>query len=263
MRFASLNIVFSVAGIAMCGQPIFGQVAAALPENTTIPIAFTRSIDANHVHAGDAVQARTTQTVNLGNGRIIHSGAQVIGHVVSNVPFTFDRTPYAKQKESHLSIHFDSVSDHGQATPLNVYIRAIADPITVADAERPSSLDDTLTTYTQIGGDQRYASQDEIVSRTGDVVAYQRHGGVVAHLIASFGNSSDGCDGSDTEQPVAVFSASACGLYGFTDVTMVQNGRRTSDGTFVLASHRGSPTIWAHSQALLEVTTPNTSVAAR
>ena len=49
----------------------------------------------------------------------------------------------------------------------------------------PSNMDSLLKTVTQIGGDQLNPSESEVVDRTGDVVAYNRHGGVYAHLIAN------------------------------------------------------------------------------
>ena len=253
--------VFALSGAS--GQLPSHNSLESLSVTTTIPVAFTKNIDADHAHAGDPVVVKTTQVVKLGNGQVIPAGAEVIGHVVATSPFIFDRTPYARQKQAQLAIHFDSIVNHGQQLQVSVYVRAMADPIASWEAVEPPSADDTLVTLTQVGGDQLTPSQSEVLSRDGDVVAYQRHGGVFAHLIASRGNSPDGCDSTDTEQSMKIFSASACGLYGFTDVSLVESGRRNATGTFVLQSRRSAPKIWKHSNALLEVISPTISVAGR
>jgi hypothetical protein len=159
---------------------------ASLSPRTTLPISFTRSIDANHVHAGDAISAKLTQPVHLANGQVIPAGARVAGHVVTANGFAFDSTPYAKQKQSALSIHFDSVDGYGVHLPLNVYVRAMADPITAWDARRPKPSDeDPLGTTQQIGGDLVTPSQSGVMSQDGDIVGYQRHGGIYARMFCS------------------------------------------------------------------------------
>ncbi len=231
------------------------QVAAdALSPKTTLPIVFTDSLDANHVHVGDVVRARTTQAVSLSGGKMLRSGAVITGHVVAATPFVFDKTPYAKQQPSNLSIHFDTVSAGGLTLPLNVYVRAIADPITSWDARKPKPSDeDSLATVTQIGGDLLVPSQKEVLSREGDVVGYNRRDGVHAHLIAAPGNSPSGCDASDTEEPMGLFAASACGIYGFADTRLQQTGRVGEPSMLVLTSNRHAPKIWKNSTALIEI----------
>jgi hypothetical protein len=225
-----------------------------LSPGTTLPIQFERSVDTNHVHAGDAISAKTTQQVRLANEQMLPAGAQVAGHVVAARAVAFDKTPYAKQQASTLAIHFDSIESKGKTLPLHVYVRAMADPITVWDAQRPKSTDlDPLSTTTQIGGDQVVPSQSEVTSPDGDTVGYRRWGGVYAHLISASGNGPEDCDASDTEQSMGLFSASACGLYGYTDVTLLSTGKTGDISTLVLASRRRSAKIWVRSDALLEV----------
>jgi hypothetical protein len=226
----------------------------SLSPGTTLPIQFEKALDPSHIHAGDAIAARTAQNVRLANGQILPAGAHVNGQVVFASAFVFDKTPYAKQKASTLAIRFDSIESKGEMLPLNVYVRAMADPLAVWDAQRPKSTDlDTLGTTTQIGGDQVVPSQREVVSQDGDVIGYRRKGGVYAHLISAAGNGSTDCDASDTEQSMGLFSASACGLYGYTDVTMLNGGKTGEKSTLTLSSRRRSAKIWAKSEALLEV----------
>jgi hypothetical protein len=221
----------------------------SLTAPTTLPVTFIKTISANHSKINDPVEARTIQSVLLPEGGSIPSGARVIGHIVSANGFTYDKTPYAHQKPSTLSVHFDSVQANGQAFPLNVTVRAIATPIATWDSEKPQASDmDSLGTTTQIGGDQLIPSQTEVRNMDGDVVAYNKRGGVYAHLIAN-----DGCDGSDVEVSVAMFSASACGAYGFANVSLAERGTAAQPSTLTLVSAHGSPQIWKHSTALLEI----------
>jgi hypothetical protein len=225
-----------------------------LSPGTTLPIQFEHTVDPAHAHAGDPVSAKTTQQVVLANGQILPAGAHVTGHVITANGFNFNKTPYAKQSPSTLSIRFDSLATKEATVPLHVSLRAMADPLTVWAAQEPKSTDlDPLSTTTQIGGDLVTPSQNEVMSQDGDIVGYHRHGGVVAHLISASGKGLAACDGSDTEQSMGLFSASACGLYGYTDVSLVDNGLTRHDSSLTLISRRRSAKIWAKTAALLEV----------
>ncbi len=225
----------------------------------TLPVTFTKTLSAQHAKVGDPVEARTIQRVLLPSGTSIPSGARVLGHVVNANGFSYDKTPYATQKPSILSVHFDSIQVSGQAVPLNVTVRAIATPIATWDAQKPQASDmDPLATTTQIGGDQLIPSQSEVRNMDGDVVAYNKRDGVYAHLIAR-----GGCDGSNVEVSVALFSASACGAYGFANVSLVERGTPAQPSTLTLVSTHGSPEIWKHSTALLEVLPQQTASLGR
>jgi hypothetical protein len=230
-------------------QPAKAASAPSLPPQATLPIVFTKTVSADRSKAGDVFYAKTTQVVKLATGEVIPAGTEVVGHVAAASAFIYDKTPYAKQKESVLAIHFDTVRVAGHDVPLNVAVRAMADPLTSWGAREPKSSDlDPLGTMTQIGGDQLVPSQDEVVDQNGDVVAYNRRNGVYAHLIAR-----GGCDGSSTEVSVSIYSASACGLYGFTGVAAREVGSSSSPSTLALISTHTSPKVWRRSTALLEV----------
>jgi hypothetical protein len=222
--------------------------ASAQPElsvPTTLPIIFTKTISADRAHVGDRISARTSQIVHL---------------ATEAIPFAYDKTPYARQKQAVLAFHFDTVSFGGRTLPLNVSVRAMADPLASWGAREPKSSDlDPDGTVTQVGGDQMTPSRTEVVNPNGDVVAYNKRGGVYAHLIAS-----GRCDSSNVEVSVDIYSASACGLYGFTNVSASGLGTAAAPSTVTLVSSRTSPKVWKHSTALLEVV-PNgqSSLAAR
>jgi hypothetical protein len=254
----------SLLALSATSQQAASPTSEALPVSTAIPIVFTRGIDANKTRVGDPITARTAQIVKLPSGRILPAGSQVIGHVVEGSPFVFDHTPYAKQKSSSLGIHFENIMDHGQQIALSVYVRAIADPIATWDATKPKSTDlDPEGTTTQVGGDLVTPSHSEVINQNEDIVGYQHRGGIYAHLIAASGNHPEGCDGSDTEQSMGVFSASACGAYGFADTTLAQSGRSSNTSTLVLTSRKHAPKIYAHTTALLEVIGTDKQLASR
>jgi hypothetical protein len=236
------------AALLLAAPVVFAQSAQAseLPPHTTLPIVFTQTVSAAHAHAGDHVSARTTQVVRLADGRVIPSGATVTGHVLAASGFAYDNTPYAQQKTSTLAISFDTITFGSATLPLHVSVRAAASPIAVNDAHSPKSTDlDSLSTTTQIGGAQLVPSQSEVRDVEGDVVAYNRRDGVYAHLIAR-----GGCDGGNTEVSVDIFSPTACGLYGFGNVSTANIAEPSQ---LTLVSTHGSPEVWKHTAALLEV----------
>ena len=247
-RFVAVALLiaspFALAQGAHAASPV-----AELPARTTLPIVFTRTISANHAKAGDTVFAKTIQVVHLPDGSVLPAGTKIVGHVVSATPFSFDSTPYAHQRPSELVIEFQTAQLNTTELPLHVTLRAMAGPIAANSASEPQSSDmDSLGTLSQIGGDLLVPSQKEVVNQQGDTVAYNRRDGVYAHLIA---NGS--CDASDNEVSVALFSPTACGLYGFGSVSVEANGSEAKPSKVALVSTHGSPQIWKHTVALLEV----------
>jgi hypothetical protein len=257
----TLSIVFTLACAAVAAAQ--GTPQVQLAPGTTLPIIFSHGVDATHAHNGDAVSAKTTQPIRLASGEVLPAGSEVVGHVSAVDAFAYDKTPYAKQKQGALTVRFETLKTKGAEVPLNVYVRALADPVTAQAAELPNAYDDSLRTRRQIGGDEVTPSQSEVLSRDGDTVGYLKHGGVYAHLIAATGNSPEGCDGTESEQAMGLFSASACGLYGFTDISLSSTGRKDAASTLTLVSRRHSPQIWKNSVALLEVIPQSQTVASR
>lgn len=255
--FFAFMLIFCSGALAQTASRAPSALVPRFP--TTFPIVFTNSVSAKSAHAGDAVTAKTTQVVHLEDGVAIPKGAKITGHVVTADPFVDNDAPYARQRPSVLSIHFDSIEVDRQAVPLMVTVRAMADPITSEQAQTPINHDiDPSGATTQIGGDRRYPWNAPVRNEDGDIVAYSRHGGVYAHLIASHG-----CDGSSVEVSVGIYSASACGLYGFDRTTAEEVGSHADPSTLTLASTHSSPKIWKDSTALLEVLSPRSDIALR
>lgn len=246
---------------AQSGSPVRSSFAP----QTTLPVVFTKTVDANHAKAGDAVFARTLQTVRLADRREVKAGAQVLGHVLTAQGFAYDKAPYAKQKQAVLEVQFDSLTaGQGDVVPLHVSLRAMADSFasTAAYEPRPSD-EDSLQSTVQVGGDVVTPSQSEVTNQHGDVVGYNKHGGVYAHLIASTSAAGVGqCDGSGTEQSMGTFSASACGLYGFPELNLTATSFGPAASSFTLVSSRRTPEVHRGSTALLEVaSTTNVALA--
>jgi len=228
-----------------------------VPAGTAIPVRFQRSIDAAKANPGEAVIAKTIQVVTLANGRSLPKGSTLIGHVVVAQPFHFDSTPYARQKPSELSIHFDKLQAGDAQLPLNLAVRAIANANESRDAAYPHSYDDTdhVGMMKLIGGEGYSPISKAIKSDDGDVIGYNRKNGVFARLIAGAPESASGmhCDGTDTEQSIAIFAPSACGAYGFGGAFLSSSGQDGS-GTFTLATRGHSMKLYAGTTALLQVT---------
>jgi hypothetical protein len=255
LMFRYLAVILAASTATVAQNPSQSNLASP----STIPVTFTNAVSANRAKPGDPVEAKTIQQVQLPGGGLIPSGSRVVGHVVSANGFAYDKTPYARQRPSALSIRFDSVQVKGETIPLNVTVRAIASPIATWDAQSPKATDmDSLGTRTQVGGDLLVPSQAEVRNMDDDVVAYNKKGGVYAHLIAR-----DGCDGSDVEVSVAIFSASACGAYGFGNVSLTERGSSATPSTLTLVSAHGSPELWKHTTALLEVLPTQTASVER
>ncbi len=231
--------------------------ASQLPPNTALPIVFTNTVDADHVKVGDPVLARTIQVVKL-PGLILPSGTQVHAHVVAVAPAPKKRNSNQPSDMSELGIQFDQISTSVSSIPLDVYVRAMADPISSLTAIEPfgDTKWDPDSTVIQVGGDMLTPSQTDVVSRDGHIAARNIRGGVFGKLQAALGNSPDGCDASNSEESLAIFSSSACGLYGFSEVQMKHSGRSDHPSMVMLVSPSGPAKIWKQSTALLEVRHP-------
>ena len=222
--------------------------AITLPEQTAIPVIFTHTVNAGKAKAGDVVTAKTMQVVLLPNGEQIPKGTLVTGHIVEARPFKFDETPYAVQQASYLSIQLDSVMLKGVATTMATAVRAMADPITAEEALSPHGIDeaDAVGTVVLVGG-AHYSPIEKRVTAgpDDDIVGYNKKQGVFARLLPG----GFGCEGTPTEQSVAIFSPDACGLYGFGSVRLANR----ASGAFRLESTHGTVTLYAGSAALLQV----------
>jgi len=246
-------LAFAIASVF---SPMLQSQTGSLEHSTAIPVSFTSSLVAGKAHVGDTVTAKTMQTVALADGRILPQGTQVVGHVVASNRFVAETVPYATQAPSTLAIQLDSMTIAGSPVPVSVSVRAISNAVDSHEASVPQyqSDVDTIGTRILIGGDQFVPTHGEVMGRNGDVVGYNRKDGVFARLKAGESVSRFAtleCDASNTEQSMGIFSADACGLYGFTEVYLADNG--SEDRLISLQSRNRDVTLYAGSAALLEV----------
>lgn len=247
--------VFSLLLSAPCAT---SAVRTEVPQGTAFPVRFVSSVDARKARPGDRVTAKTLQIVILPGGQRLPKGTLLVGHVVDAQPYHFNPEPYARQKASSISIHFDQIVNRELTLPVNLSVRALANRSPSEWAGRPHYLDesDASGTMVLIGGDEFLPLDKTARDDDGDVIAYNRKDGVFARLLPSDDTASKtrlNCGSTSSEQSVAIFSPSACGLYGFGSVSMPHAGRSGS-GTFTLESRGYSIKLYAGSTALLQET---------
>jgi len=248
----------SVISLLFSAPCATSAVQSEVPQGTTFPVRFVRSVDARRAQSGDRVTARTLQVVILPGGQRLPKGTLLVGHVVNAQPYHFNPEPYAHQKASSISIHFDQIVNGDLTLPVNLSVRALANSLQSEWAPRPHYHDETdgAGTMILIGGLEFSPFDKRVRDDSGDIIAYNRKDGVFARLLASddaASKTSRNCGSTDTEQSVAIFSPNACGLYGFGGVFMPHAGRSGS-GTFTLVSRGHSIKLYAGSTALLEET---------
>ena len=233
LALGTWNLVLCASAATVSAQ------SQTLPQSTAIPVRFVQTVNAKRAKVGDSVSAKTMQVIVLPGGQTIDKGAVVMGHVVAAQAFQFDPAPYAHQKPSLISIHFDKLQQGAAVISVNFSVRAIASTLDSDEAARPHYLDETdrVGTVTLIGGTQYTPFDKAIQAEDGDAIGYNRKNGVFAKL-ASSGYSGPAasfhCEGTDSEQSIAIYSPSACGVYGFAGDYLAGNGQDGS-GTFTLA----------------------------
>jgi hypothetical protein len=221
-----------------------------IPAGTILPVRLP-SISSKSAKAGDKVKAKLAQDVRLPDGSTIRDGTKVLGEIV-------DVTNASAGRGATLTIKFNALARHGKSTNIRTHLRAMASMMEVAEAQIPTSgpgesdVYDWLTTR-QVGGDSVYGKQGPVVGKS-ETVGESTYQGVFVRVLAS----ADGrCRGSiaenDRPQAVWVFSADACGLYGFGDLEIRHAGRTEPLGQIILESKRGPVKIRGGSGALLRM----------
>jgi hypothetical protein len=118
--------------------------------------------------------------------------------------------------------------------------------------QRAGSSDEDWTTV-QVGGDVVYGRRGGPVMHGTTIVSRSLfRDGVLATPIANPDSRCRASIGSEAPQAFWLFSASACGIYGYPDLWIAHAGRSNPVGTIVLASH-GRIRIRAGSGILLRV----------
>ena len=206
-----------------------------IPAGTILPIRLDKTLDAKKNKPRQAVRARIMQDVTLDQRSRIRAGAQVVGHVVEA-----ESTPSG----SRLVLIFDRVVTHGRALPVTTNLRAIASMQEVYEAQLPTNAWDDYGTSTsdwntvQVGGEVVYRGSGEVISGSEVVGSSSDSGEVRARVRSSTGGCRGAVAGNDKVQSLWIFSTSACGVYGFSALSIAHAGRTNPLGQIVLASTR-------------------------
>jgi hypothetical protein len=229
--------------------------ANSIPAGTVLPVRLDSTLSSVTSHAGQRITARVMQTVPLQGGSIVPAGAKVIGHIVD-----------VSANPATVSVVFDTLETRGEKIPIATNLRAIASFVAVYDAQLPDSGPDrgtpeTAWTTTQVGGDAVYRGGGQVEGANG-IVGEPVAGGVLSHLYA---NEQGGCRGpinaNDALQALWVFSADACGAYGFSNLAIRHAGRTGPAGQITFNSTNGSVKIGRGAGLLLRVNASSVSGA--
>jgi hypothetical protein len=208
--------------------------AQDLPAGTALPVVLNSTLDAKKDKPGVKIAGKTMQDVPLPSGAKIKSGSHVIGHVVA-----VSRLGAAG---SRIAVTFDQIEDHGQVIPLSVSLRALASGESVYNAQIPIGAESDYSssnewTTKQVGGDVVNRGRGLVASSTGIVGKYSGSG-VWGKLTPAADAACLATDGDDREQALWVFSTSACGVYGSSDVKLAHNGSTNPIGQIELQSDK-------------------------
>jgi hypothetical protein len=226
------------------------QTDDGIPAGTILPVRLP-SISSKHLKPGDNVKGEIAQEVRLSDGTTIRPGTPVLGKVVSV-------TSANGGHGATLTLTFDRLVQRGRSASIRTNLRALASTLEVEQAQLPTSgpgesdVYDWLTTQ-QVGGDSVYGKQGPVVGRSGTVGESTYRGVFVRVLASADGRCRGAVGGDDRPQAVWVFSADACGLYGFPDLTILRAGRTEPAGEIALESKRGPVKIRSGSGALLRI----------
>ena len=222
-------------------------VAAQIPVGTILPLRLNSSIDSHKSKPGNRITARLMQDVPLPDHQKLPAGARLVGEIVAVHP---DR----------VSWKFDRVVVHKNSFPLRANLRALASLMEIHEAQLPtndgggdrgsSELDWNTV---QVGGDIVYGHRGGVVMRGDQVVGHSLFGdGVLLVPLAERGSPCHGPVNTQAPQAFWLFSASACGVYGYPDVSLAHAGRSEPVGIITVAGH-GRIKIGSGSGLLLRV----------
>ncbi len=223
-------IVWLLPAPTACAQ----AVLAPLPPGSTLPVLLEHTLDARHLRAGQATEARLSQRVPLGGGRYLPQGTELLGIVDVVDP-------------SQLSIRWTMLRLHHRSEPVIVKLVAAADSFDVSATKDPLGGPTRSTSdwvVEQIGGDEIYGVN---VATT----VYNRYSEPVGHADADGVYEPPGREGLP-DRALGPFSTSSAGLYDLQAFTVVSAG----PGAIVLGLHDPRWRLRAGSALLLEVAAP-------
>ncbi len=217
--------------MVLCCSAVLG--AQDLPAGTALPVMMSTRLNAKGAKPGQKIEGKLMQEVlQPSSGEMIKSGSRVTGHVIS-----VDK-PGASG--SRIVLQFDELQDEHGTIPLNVRVRALAGSASVfqagvpvdnnTDAEPP-----TQWATKQVGGEIVFRGRGYVASDQGKVGTWSGDG--VWGKLAPGGDCPE-ADDNGTRQALWIFSTTACGVYGFRDLRLTQNGGSAPLGQITLESNQ-------------------------
>jgi hypothetical protein len=226
----------------------FGQ--NAIPAGTILPLQLNSSLNSRRSKPGQVVTARVMQDVPLASGGRIRAGSKAIGRVL-------DVSEAKNGMGARVSLRFDTLEVSKQRISMSTNLRALASMMEVEDAHIPKTGPDHGTpedawTTVQVGGNVVYRGGGPVANGL-NVVGTPTTNGVLVRVAAKPGSRCRGDLGNDQLQALWVFSADACGTYGFEDLTIAHAGRSDPVGEITLTSEKKSIDVRGGSGLLLRV----------
>jgi hypothetical protein len=219
MNVIGLN--FAAAILAL----IFVTSPQPLPVGTALPIMLSSTLEAKSAKVGQRIEGRLMQDVPVSAGFVIKKGSHLIGQVI------------AVERPTQITLRFTQLEYEHQMISLNVSLRALASSQAIFQAGVPagsSSISDASDEWVteQIGGEFVFRGRGYVSSPQGKVGRWD--GG------AAWGRLTQGedCPGqalNSDEQPLWVFSTTACGPYGWDKkLTIAHDGHTAPLGQITL-----------------------------
>jgi len=205
-----------------------------LPAGTAVPVTLTSSLAAGS-RPGQQITAKIMQRIPAEPGLTIPAGAKVIGRVIET------KRDGEGGTGSTVSFQFDRIVTKAGEIPVRTSLRAIASPTEVWDAQTPKTGPDEGTsqqswTTVRVGDDVVYRGGGAVMAGS-TVVGKPTDDGVLVRLTAPPGSGCGEASGNGNQlQALWVFSSAACGVYGFSDLTIQQAGKMPPLGVIVLSS---------------------------
>jgi hypothetical protein len=190
-----------------------------LQAGVTLPVRLNRSFRAGSVKIGTKVVAKTTQRVPVSERLYLNRGATLFGTVVTSVASDNATKPAV------LSIRFTLLRYKKHTVPVITKAIAIANFTDVDDTFLPATggpdrgnASEASWTTSQVGGDEVYRS-----GWVGDVCDSTMHKVGFADYYGVYALPDKSATGDSVPFPraVGVFSATAKGLYGFDQGTIL------------------------------------------